>query len=299
MLLVRGRFLQQQIDPIRIGIVVGILCIVGHPSVDRLFRILRIGVSGTVIVLHFILNIHPIYHISVGGSRSRLVDRILIIIVQLKLTILGSFGGDQDNACRSSRSIDGSRGGIFQDTHRLHIVSHDIVQRTRNTIDNHQRVVRRKGRHATNLHRRRAARSTRRTCHLHAGDLTLHGRRQLLCRALGQRLAVDRRDRTGQVALTSCTITDHYHLIQLLTLFGKGHGEMSVCPHFHLLGGITDVGDLQNSSVGYLKREDTIHIGDRTIGGSLLDNIRTDHGLALPIHDRSRHLSAILLGGGR
>ena len=133
-------------------------------------------------------------------------------------------GGNEDDAVRSTRTVDGRRRSVLEHGERFDVVGVDRLQRIPHTlaavyrnghsVDHDQRVVRR-------IERSRTAHADRRTRtgtavardDVHAGDLALEHVLRGDYGAAVELLGLDRHDRTGHVVLFDRAVTDHHHVV--------------------------------------------------------------------------------------
>ena len=189
-----------------------------------------------------------------------LLNTIREIIADLgALALFAAFGCNQHDARSAARTVDCSRGGIFQNVDALDIARIDVnILRGRITVDNIQRIAASRERvdtPHTYLHA-----LTRRAVglpDLHAGDLAgkrlRHGGRR--CR---QFAGFDTRYRARKVAFAHGRIADNEHIRDLLAILFERNVEASGAADPNIRRGIPQIVDFQNglrSGGGYLERK--------------------------------------------
>lgn len=189
--LMGSRVLEKDLAPISIRVMIGILRILGCVGVDEFLRVLRERAGCSIVVLQVIHDPHPVHGIGKLGTGSGLVDGVEIVVIHGELVLLGTFGRDQDNTGGSPGSVDGSRRGVLEDRDVLNILGCDIVQGTRDSVDDDQRAVLRHGRDTVDADCSGSTGLTGGAGYLQTGNHTLKCRGKLILRTFRHILAPD------------------------------------------------------------------------------------------------------------
>ena len=166
--------------------------------------------------------VHDFHVVGIVRNDIEIVFRLLIGhhagILDIKATLLGRFGRNQDHAVGSAVSIDGAGGGVLQDRNRGDILRIHIIDGSLETVHNDQRrgIIERS--HAANPHRNPfAARFSGGLRDIQTRAHTLQqSRRRGSGTGLRQLLIIHRRDRTGHIHLLLHAVTDDDQFIEYL-----------------------------------------------------------------------------------
>ena len=174
-----------------------------------------------------------------------LLDSVGEIVTHLgRFALLAALGGDEHDARGAARTVDGGRGGIFQDVDRLDVVRVDEnVFRCRIAVDHVKRVAAGRQRvHAAHADRDAVARGAAGLVHLHAGYLA---RERLSHRRRRHRefAGFHAGDRTREIALAHRCVTHDDHLGDLFVLLRQRDVDGRAAADLHLLRIVTEEGE--------------------------------------------------------
>ncbi len=237
-----------------------------------------------------------------------MLDRDAAVVGDAGLAALAFLGGDEDDAVRCARTVDGRGRSVLQNGERSDVVGVDHRQSVGHAracvvghgyaVDDDQRVVARRERCA-------AADADFGTCagssvardDVHARHLAAQ---ELLRRSKGTAvdfLGLDGDDRTGHVVLLDGAVTDDHHLVERHEVLLEHHAcqvgrrsdalQVLIADEADLDGGIT-VLDGQHVL--------PVEIGRRTVGGSQLHHGGSDDRIAGSVDDDAFDLVTALPG---
>lgn len=135
----------------------------------------------------------------------------------------------EDYAVGAARTVNGSRGGIFQNLHRLYVLRIDAVETARryDAVDDVQRVaVFVYGGRAAHAYLRTGARHTARCRNFHSGSASLQNFGNVFHGLVAETACAYGRYRACEVALFYGSVTDHHDIVHLL----------AVCRHPEIVG---------------------------------------------------------------
>ena len=168
--------------------------------------------------------------ISVGhevGNRHRFLHGEISGIGNGSLVLSRLFGGDQYDPESTTRPIDGSRSGIFQDRHASDIVRVQHRGITFHTVDQDQCATTLPDRSRTaDIITRRTGRLAVSQLDVQVGDRTLQGLCHVGNGTIVKHFAGHLFDGSGQVHFLLCAITDHDHFVQRLCIFHQDHFQL-------------------------------------------------------------------------
>ena len=215
-----------------------------------------------------------------------------------RLTFLTTFCRNQDNTVGSTRTVDGG-GSVLQHRHRFDFIRIQTVHTTitvGHTIDYNQRVLTTERVGTTDTDCRTA--TTRFVRRLETDDTRHtadHGVRQVRRRRSLQLFTGDAGHGAGNGNFLLRTVTNDHDFIQTFGIFAQGNTKLGFGTNRDVLSLITDIGNLQDGIGGNpINDELTIHIGDRTQGGSLHQDIGSDNRDTRLIDYRTMHGLSLL-----
>ena len=267
-----GEVAQERVVPVRAGAVIGTAA-----GTDPLFR---------------------------GQDRDRILDEVHVeraVIGDMGRTglILGALlRGDEDDAVRAGRTVDGGGSRILQDGHGLDVLrgqGADVA--ARDAVDHHERAVAGlQGGGAADLVVGTGVRvGTLARDDVQAGHLTGEHRHRVVGGAAEEVLAVHLDDGRGNLLLGQSTVTDDDHFVQeFRVLFEEDPGrDLGGLVN---LRGIADAADFhQRIRIRDAKGEITVQVGRGTIRRALLQDGGADDRALRILHHAFDQVSA--LGG--
>ena len=156
--------------------------------------------------------------------------------------------GNQDNAVRSTGTIDSGSGSVFQHFDRLNIGCTQIVDiRHGHSIHDIQRLSVVDRTDTTDTDRSRLTRRTGTGGNRHAGSQTLQSGRDISHGLTGDILLAHGRDRSRNITLLHCSVANDHDLIQSLRILPQGDLQDRLIANSNLLVHITDIGYPQDS----------------------------------------------------
>ena len=163
---------------------------------------------------HIVVSVHCLQALS-DGLRLQIT-----VVVNLSLTCLCTLCRDEDNTICTLRTVDSCRRSILQHSDVLNIVRRNIADaRSLETIHNVQwRVITRDGTTTTHANQHFSVWRTVGRGDTHTGQLTAQCLRYTWNRHLHDVLTSYCSHRTRQVLLANCTVTNHYHVVQAMSL---------------------------------------------------------------------------------
>ena len=193
-------------------------------------------------------------------------------------------GGDEDDAVRSTRTVDGRRRSVLEHGEGFDVVGVDRLQRVGHTlaavdcdgypVDHDQRVVRGVERSRT-AHADGGARSGASVAgdDMHARNLTLE---HVLCGDHGaavELFGLDRHDRTGHVVLLDRTVADHHHVVDTHGILFEREVRQQRRTGHQADGLVTDIADLDDR-LGAGGADGIVAVDARrdTVGRALFDD---------------------------
>ena len=155
------------------------------------------------------------------------LNTYISIVCNLGTLILNTlFGRDEYNTIGSSYTIDCCSRSILQNCHILNIIIVDEVDVIiEHTINNIERRTVSERTDSTDTHCRT---STRRTTiyDVHTCNLTLQGRHRRRRRCRLDIISLDNGDRRSQILGLSRTVTDDYHIIEVLEIIVQNYFQV-------------------------------------------------------------------------
>ena len=221
----------------------------------------------------------------VGG----LLDTHISIIGDLGRLILAAvLGGDNHHTVGGAHTVDGGCRSIFEHRHVGNVVGIEEVDVVvEHTVHHIERIAAGERAGTTDGHLRTLAGHTA-INHVHTGHLSLHGSHGRRRRRGEQVLALDHRDRSGQVLGLSRAITNHDHLVEVLHVVHQL--DVHHVLGFQLLGLHSHKREFDGGSVGYVvKHKVAVEVSHRTIGRAHNGHAGTNNGLIDLVNNRSFH----------
>ena len=165
---------QQNISPIRHRIFVRISRIIYAPVGNFIFRICLVPSTVWIIVIAcFIYHFHVTLGSYIGRQLSRYFPPVLKDVTQSHITALGTFGRDVNYTGCGTFTVVRSRSSFLLYGHSFYVFWIYVVDITRNSVNNHQRVRIIQCTPATNSQLRSIiSRLTRILADPHAGNLS-------------------------------------------------------------------------------------------------------------------------------
>ena len=278
-------------DPVQGGDAVGVIA----PVIDVPEGI-HVGVQAVVHIAlphHLaeflgIEHLHPV-HVGLGGHAGVEIDS--------HFPLLAAFGRNDDDAVGRTASVDGGRGGVFQDLDGLDVVSVEFMHAGlgRDAVDDVERIVVVQGTDTAYADRSTAGRRTVRR-DVHARNAALQRLDGVVLVLLGEIVGVDGGDGAGEVGLTLDRVAGDNHLVQKLGVLLHDHRHIFSGREFQ--GGVADGGENQNGPLIDADGEIPVKIGRHAIRRSFLHDGGPDDSVAVGSggHDAG-HFD--LLGEGR
>lgn len=197
---------------------------------------------------------------------------------------LAALGGDDDNARRGLRPVDGGGGGVLQHRHAGNVVGVDGRAEVRHAIDHVQRLLVVNRARAPDNHPRRGRGVAAGGQHRHAGHVALQHAFYVGNGAVGLLGGVGQGSHGGsQVVALGGAVAGHEHLVearggcpqqQIKTRRLVAHG------YFHALE--ADEGQRQHGlhGVGHAQLKDAFRVGRRAGAGTFHEHRHAGQGLA-------------------
>ena len=298
--LVYGRVASLWVD---VGLVEGRTAeAVEYPPVDVLVDGLRVGGARSdlgIIILGLVEHVEPFR--GVGQRTLDAVDGTAegAVIGNVSLAFLATLGGNEDNATRGTRTIDGGRG-ILQHGDVLNVVAvHGVqlVDGTSHTVDDDEwRGVAIHGNITTNLEScTLGTRTGRCTCNGQTRNLTLQGYGSRRYGAVFEHfLTLDLGDGRSKGRLLLLTITYHHHIVEKTGILLERDFDVAALRVLDGLGLIANVRNLDRT-IRVLERKLAIEVGDGTILAALHTDRRTDNGITVLVYYNTLYGIALLL----
>ena len=247
-------------------------------------------------------DIHILHVLGTGNGRrhfSRGSDGVITRIGELGHLALATFGSNEDDAVRGTRTVDGGRS-VFEDRDALHGVHVNLIEITLNAVDQHEGTgpgV--EGTDTADGDLAAVGAGTSRSLHdADTGHQALESRRQVGSVTLDDVLSGDRRNGAGESHLLLNLISDHDDIVYFLILGFEGDVELGPVVHRHGTAVVADRADGQRNRPGRQRKGvGAIHAGSRRNHRlrSLDHDRRTDHGLSVGGDDLTRQ--GQLIGG--
>ena len=225
------------------------------------------------------------------------LDTPIRIETDCRLAVLMTgFGGDQDHTVSGLATIDGGRGSILHDLHRLDI------RRGQEVYILQYHSVHYIDRRGFGLHGTDTADTDLCSCsrlsrigiYRHTGCFSLQGLVNGCQRSLLQILCLYGRYSTCQVALLHHAVTNRYHFLQLHIVRHQRHADRTGVRHFDLLALVPHERYLEHIACFGVDREVSVEIGNRTVGRTLHHHIGANHRIRLILsHHYTRHSHAL------
>ena len=166
---VQDRGLEVEVGPVAVGVERRIVALAEMLDV-------ALAVTGLLarVEARLVVEVHVIDRSEQVGIAGHLLDRDVSVVLDLQAARTAFLRGDEDDAVGGLVAVDGGRGGVFQDRHRLDVLGVHLVERRFESVDDDQR--RRIVERADAAHGDRAAVGSglaRGLGHLHARDLAV------------------------------------------------------------------------------------------------------------------------------
>lgn len=204
------------------------------------------------------------------------------------------FGGDQDHAVRTARTVDGGRRSVLQHRHRL-----DVLRGKRadiaagHAVDHDQRTVagaeRRSAAHLQVGARVRVGR--RRARHVEAGDFACKHFHRAVHGAALKVVAVDLHDRARQLLAAQRPVAHDHDFVEQLIVLGHGHIDFRAAADRLLDCLEADVAEYQSAAGRHgFECVVAVEVGRHGVLLFALDrDADADQHLARRVGDRTRH----------
>ncbi len=245
-----------------------------------------------VVELHLVHDHHVLLRVEDLALLPGVLPPIAHVVINAGLALRTLLGGDQDHTVGGTCPVDGCRGSILQDLHRLDIDRVEVVDATTHdhAVDNIKRFAVVNGTNTADAHLGVGTGLTGALCDLHTGDLTLEG--ILYARGTGhvQLIGGHPADGSSHHAFALHAIAHHHKLIQHLCILEQLYIEFGLVRDGVLPVKIADVGEAEGRSLRHSERIIAIIVSDGTGSGSRDRDVDSDHRLTVLIGHPSREV---------
>ena len=239
--------------------------------------------SGVLVVLlvkqalHLLVAVHRLH------DARHAVERQVAVEVHRRTACLTTLRRDEDDAVGTLRTVDGRRGCVLQNVHRLDVAGRNIQRRAiLHTVDNHQRVVvGQKRTVTTHLHAHTGTGlTTAAQLQVNARNLGLHGRQGVGTSNLRQVVGFHARNSTRQVLLLQCAVTHDNHFVQSQSVLLKCDVKTLLASYRELLLLVANVRNTKNGILGnLLNGEVAVVVGNTANAGAIDNHAHANHRL--------------------
>ncbi len=249
------------------------------------------------IEVHLVLDVHVLPGIQELGHLLDVLHAVEAVVGDGDLAALALLGGNQDDAVRTTGTVDGAGSSVLEDVDAFNVGRVECVDvAARHTVDYIQRSIGTGGTHTADVDVVAGTRLTIGAHDAHAGRGGLHGSEGAGGVELGQLFTLDLDGGAGHELLLLDAVTDHDRFFEKLGIFLKEHFENRAVSDRDHLSLVTDGRNLDRRAGLDVQNEITLHVCRGTILGAAFNDTRTDHG-AVGVGDRTGDPDGLRHGG--
>ena len=260
-----------------------------------------VGQGDTLVLEHQVQSVHVLLRIQEVGHLGDVLLTVVSVVGKDRTAFLTLLGGHEDNAVRSTRTVDGGGGGVLEDVDGLDVGGVQGAQAAaRDAVDDVQRLGIADGAHTADVHLEALARLT--------GTLGDGDARALALESAEGRGGVEFREVValhldrgpGEELLLLDTVTDDHRLGQLVQVGFQDDVHDGTAVDGDFLAGVAEDFHGEDAVGRSLHRVLAVDVGRGPVGRSLDDDRGERDGFAvLAVSDGSRDGLVLRAGSQR